>query len=222
MEKLYKIVAVYAVAAFFILTASSANALVLTFDTIPGTQTIYTSVAYEGYLFTSDHFHMFGWARRPSTDFSFNGTTTISYESGRGDAIEMSRLDGSAFSLWSLDVSEFYSSSFAALSDRPNAQVLDITGYYVDGHTTSLQLSLDSIFADGPGGVVDFQHFALPELFNEVNRVVFTGLQLNNQLGGVAFDNLEVVAVPEPSSLLLMAFGSGMMFLSRRKVKKIQ
>jgi hypothetical protein len=124
----------------------------------------------------------------------------------RGDPVFMQRVDGTTFTLLSLDVSEFY----AVLSpDRPNANLLEIRGNFLDGSSVSHQLLLDGVI-DGPDGLADFQHFALPSLFVDVISLEFVGLQWNGAVGGVAMDNLEIadrVSVPEPASLALFGIG---------------
>jgi PEP-CTERM motif len=200
-----------------LMATGNANAIILTFDSVPSTDTITTSVQFEDFNFTSAHFHTYGCGHMVYDLITFNGTTHLGYEAGRGSPITMARADGQAFSLLSLDASEFYA---VLVPDRPNANSLQITGYLEGGETVSHTLQLDGL-VDGPyGPLTDFQHFVLPDLFINVTSIAFTGLQLNGVLGGVAIDNLEVadrVSVPEPTTLALLGIGLISMGMSRRR-----
>jgi hypothetical protein len=189
----------------------NAHATLITFDSVTSTETIRTYLAIDGYEFSSDHFHTYGAS--PYYDgTAWNGTTHIGYEPGRGDAIEMRRLDGAAFSLLALDVSEFYN-----VPTRPNANILEITGSLFVGGTVSHQVLLDAIF-DGRWGLADFQSVQLPSVFTDVTSVLFTGLLFDGAPGGVALDNL-AVSVPEPGTLLLL--GAGLLMLGCLRVKRV-
>jgi hypothetical protein len=173
-----------------------AEAQVITFDEMaPRDATILGTVVCAdatGFRFFSDHFHLIGG--NFLTDFSSNGTSYIGYESGRGFPITMERVGGGTFALYSIDAAEFYSPSSP---DRPNAEMLTITGVQQGGGTVSYTLNLDGIH-DGPGGVPDFEHFVLPGTFVNLTSVVFTGLRAGNLAGGVGIDNIEYqAAAPE-------------------------
>ena len=174
-----------------------AEAQVVTFNEItPTSNPILGSIVCAtgtGFRFFSDHFHVIGNVYFPE-DYSSNGTTQIGYESGRGFPITMQRVGGGTFSLQSLDAAEFYS---VPVPDRPDAQMLTITGFQQGGGVVSYTVNLDGIY-DGPGGVIDFEHFVLPNTFVNLTSVVFTGLRVGNVSGGVAIDNIAYqLAAPE-------------------------
>lgn len=147
-----------------------------------------------GFRFSSDHFHLTGLAF--AQDYTHNGTTHIGYESGRGDPILMERVGGGTFSLLSLDVAEFYAVN---VPDRPDAQMIQIVGTQQGGGVVSHTFNLDGL-KDGPGGVVDFEHFVLPGTFVNLVSVEFTGLRTGGASGGIAVDNIQY-SLPQPETL---------------------
>ena len=179
------------VSAAFVLASASAGAQVVSFDSIPSSQTIYTSATVDGFVFTSGHFHLFG-----DGFFASNGTTHISYESGRGYPITMSLADGATFSLLSLDGAEAVTSSPA---DRPAAEVIGVRGTRQDGSTVTAELVLDLIHDGGSAGSAnDFQPFSLPGQFSNLTSVYFYGIRSDGRDGGIALDNL-VVTLATPT-----------------------
>lgn len=201
--------------AALILVAQSANAVVITFDSVPGSGTIHTTPQeFDGYVFCSDHYHLFD----DRSGGAASGSTWMGEEGGgRGGAITMSQADGGAFSLLSIDVSEFdpYTTDD---SDFPNARFFDILGIKFDGSSVLARFQLDGII-DGRFGLLDFESFTLGGLFTDLISVNFSGVSADGRAGGVAFDNLHVVptGVPEPGTLGLMGLGLIAVGLVRRK-----
>jgi hypothetical protein len=85
------------------------------------------------------------------------------------------------------------------------------------GSTVSASFALDHI-NDGSGPLVDFQTFVLPHSFSGLVSVTFNGS--GGFYDGPEFivndfslDNISVFAVPEPATLVLLAFALvGMLF----------
>ena len=110
--------------------------------------------------------------------------------------IDLARIDGQAFSLLSLDIGEL-------LIRRPDstAKLVTFTGTLSGGGTVVASFVPDGI-ADGPGGVADFESFALPATFRNLLNVKITAT------GGVGdsgfqMDNLKLERVPEPASVAI-------------------
>jgi hypothetical protein len=208
-------------AALAFLCGGAAQASILTFDDIPGTENIQTTLDYQGFSFTSGHMHFYGCGHIGYDDIAFNGTTKLGYEGDRGRPITMARQDGGTFSLLSLDVAEFFANNM--YPDKPNAEVLNISGTLLDGSLVSYDFFLDGI-NDGPfGTLADFQHLALPNLFTNVTSLLFTGLRLSGASGGISIDNLEIadsVSVPEPGTLGLMGISLLGVAAARRRRKQ--
>ena len=136
-------------------TVARAAANVMTFNSIASSEAILTSTTVDGFLFSSEHFHLFG-----DGYYASNGTTHMTYESGRGYPITMSRVDGGTFSLLGFDGAEAVTTS---PKDRPAAEAIAIDGFPSGGGTVHVELVLDGITDGGNRNTAnDFQGFSCP------------------------------------------------------------
>ena len=168
-------------------TVARAAANVMTFNSIASSEAILTSTTVDGFLFSSEHFHLFG-----DGYYASNGTTHMTYESGRGYPITMSRVDGGTFSLLGFDGAEAVTTS---PKDRPAAEAIAIDGFPSGGGTVHVELVLDGITDGGNRNTAnDFQGFSLPPSFTNLTSVRFTGIRYSDgRAGGIALDNLALV-----------------------------
>ena len=128
--------------------------------------------------------------------FPDNGTGYL--QAGLGDSLMFSFLNGSSFSLNSVDLAEF-----STLYNYP--ATIQFIGYRSDGSIVTANLTTDGII-DGTGPLADFETFSFGPEFNNLQRVEIPSY-------GWCFDNL-VVSVPEPSVSSLMLLG-GLLFYRR-------
>lgn len=202
-----------AIAALF--AAQASQAVTITFDSVAGSGTIYEgSLVFDGYQFSSEHFHLFG----DRNGLAASGSTWMGEEGGtRGGAITMTQVGGGAFSLLGLFAGEF--DPFASPAGFPNATYFDIVGTTTTGATVSAHLALDGI-VDGRFGLPDLQEFTLNNDFLNLVSVRFSGSLINGNPGGMSMDNIRVQPseVPEPATLAL--FGSGLGLLGIAAARK--
>ena len=163
---------------------TNADAMIMAFN-VPTSETIFTTAEVDGFLFTSEHFHLMG-----DGYFASNGTTYLSYESGRGRPITMSLVGGGTFALRGFDGAEAVTTS---PQDRPAAEAIRVVGYRADGSTVTAELWLDAVHDGGSAGSAnDFQPFTLSGAFSNLTSVVFTGIRTDGRDGGIALDNLDI------------------------------
>ena len=130
-----------------------------------------------------------GFGRRGDNGPSFfpdNGTDYL--QAGAGDTLMFSFLNGSAFSLNSVDLAEF-----STLYNYP--ATIQFTGYRLDGTVVNTYLTTDGI-VDGTGPLPDFETFSFGPEFSNLQRVEIPSYDW-------CLDNL-VVTIPEPSSRAML------------------
>lgn len=134
-----------------------------------------------------------------SPQCAYNGTFFL-FHRDFGDlnlrSIELSRSDGSSFTLRSFDAAEFQVGLNAA-------DVIEIIGYRADGSTVNERYLLDGL-NDGIGGETDFESFSLPADFKGLVSVSFFGLNTdgsNDVTRGFSLDNVQVLP-DDPKQLL--------------------
>jgi hypothetical protein len=181
-----------------VVTVSTANAAVVTFDPPPivGGQVVTTSYTESGVSFTGSYAYTSTTvAASPGGDFFASNSSTGFVQLLFGSSMTIAMADSSLFSLGSVDLAE-YSTVFVSPA------TITFTGYLSGGGTTSQTFTTDGVI-DGPAGLADFESF----VFN----ASFTGLaSLVADTTVFSMDNLEVnpasvSAVPVPAAAFMFA-----------------
>lgn len=190
--------------------AGQADAVVIDFESVPTGDclNIGTSLTTQGFTFTTPSSNFFTCDGTRSS-LASNGTTTLGSEAFPAQAT-MTQVGGGAFALLSLDLGELRTST------GPGNQVR-IDGVVFGGGSVSTLYSLDGI-NDGAGGLADFETFILQAGFGSLSEVTFTGLHPG---GGAPARFLvdNIVAVPEPSTMLLLGAGIVGLGVRRRRAR---
>ena len=206
--------------AALLLFAASARALVIDFEDVaqpPGANLLTGDVVSRGFLFdvSTNHSHLVN-----DNFVSFNGTTWLGLDDficdncPPGDSvITLTAVSGGAFSLNSLEISEFF-------PPPPNGVQVLVTGNVAGGGTVTRTIVLDEI-ADEGGPLNDFQTEVFDASWSDLTSVIFDAIT-----GGgdrwYALDNIQVNAVtriPEPATFGLFAIGLAGFGLRRRKAR---
>ena len=164
-------------------TASVSQASTITFNGVPSSgNPILTTLTTDGFDFNGDHFHT---VDNTAGVLVSNGTIYLASESESdlGRPFTMTRSGGGTFSLAQFDGAETFFAS-------PTWALITVNGIQQGGGLLSATFTLDGI-ADGlPGGVADFQTFALG--WTNLTSVTFDGRLVTGARGGFSIDNLLV------------------------------
>lgn len=133
-----------------------------------------------------------------------NGTRTLLAAGSAfslSDVVTMSRNGGGTFMLTGLDAGEMFSRVL-----QYSATQVNYVGTLAGTTVLSGALNLDGV-NDGPGGLSDFQTFAINGIL--VDTIVFSGAGDTGGNNGFSLDNLSVTdaVVPEPGSFALLGLG---------------
>ncbi|MBZ2208199.1 PEP-CTERM sorting domain-containing protein [Massilia soli] len=214
--------------------AFSAHGALIDFEDV-AEGTVSTSIVSNGFKFVANYggaIYVTGGSSCAPPCAS-NGTRTLLAAGpllGYADRITVSRASGGEFRLTSVDAAELFSAPFLA----DGAVQISYQGFTSGALVTTGSLVLDQL-VDGPGGIPDFQTFALPGMV--VDTFVFTGLGSFTGNNGFTLDNFvvdlvggpgpdpdpdpdpdpEPGEVPEPGSLALGALGIAGMLAARRR-----
>jgi len=188
--------------------AGQADAVSIDFESVPTGDclNVGTLLVTQGFTFTTSSSNLFTCDGTRSS-LASNGTTTLGSEAFPAQ-ITMTQNGGGEFALLSLDLGELRTLT------GPGNQVF-VEAVVFGGGSISILYSLDNI-NDGAGGLADFETFLLPAGFDSLSEVTFTGLHMD---GGpearFLVDN--IVATPEPSTMLMLCAGlAGLGLRSRR------
>lgn len=188
------------VAALILLGALPARALLIDFEEFgvaAGGNVQGADRVSQGFLLESGHNHLIN--NQPGVT-AWNDSTWL----GNVGKLTLSRTDGGLFSLLSLQAAEFSSSFFPT----PQGTQISVVGYQSGGVTLTQLISLDDV-ADGSGPGVDFQTVVFGSGWTDLESVVFDPVGTTAVF--FALDDLALVVTPEPTTLLLMMCGLGIL-----------
>lgn len=207
---------------FFILTNSKfAYGETITFSDVvnpnPGSNASFKTLEVDNFIFNAQGiFGVVGLVFEPKTCFDFCVPGDLPYlgAGGSGSTIYIKNADNALFSIASIDASKQLGGKN---DDVFNSPQLIIRGLKSDNTQISTTFNLGS----------NFQTFLLPEIFNNLQSVTFSGVIRKNFDDNLAIDNIviSVAPIPEPNFILgLLALGSLSpgLALKRRVKQKIK
>ena len=187
---------------FLLMHAAIVNGAVITFEPPPcnicelGLSNYFES----GVLFLGSYSH-YGMQMPNSTSNGSSGAVRMPALPGNRS---IQFVDGSAFSLLSVDLGEFMvSASFTA-------SPITFVGTRTDSTRVSQTFTVDGL-ADGPGGSNDFETFYFTDEFTNLQNVAVQGTSFS-------MDNLNISSVPIPPAAWLFLTGMvALIGISQRK-----
>ena len=198
--------------AFLLCGNSTAQAEVITFDTVPAggaNTTVFGTISADGFVFTSPHAHVLNSPSTCAGGCADNGTPWIG---GDTTLISMRLSEPGVFSISALDAAE----AFTELN-RPTGLV--VNGIQSDGRTLTALFGFDGI-NDSLGGQQDFQTFTFTNDWTRLVRLSFT----TTESRWFGLDNLVVTGpaapIPEPATMLLAGIGIAGALLRRRRIQR--
>lgn len=163
------------------------------------------SVTSGGFRFVSeeDHLHI------GSEQFwAYNGSTVLT---AHYDVI-FARTDSSLFSLASLDLAGFPTSSEGTIQ---------VIGTFADSSTISTTFTLDGV-VDGSAGRIDFETFSLGVDWVNLASARIVNTDPNANQGLFSVDNINIIPVPEPQTYAMLLAGLGLLgFMVRSRKETI-
>ena len=188
---------------FLLMSTAIANGAVITFEPPPcdTCESGLSSYFESGVLFLGSYSH-YGMQMPNSTTNDSGGAVRMPALPGNRS---IQFVDGSAFSLLSVDLAEYMVvSSFSA-------SPITFVGTRTDSTRVSQSFTVDGL-ADGPGGTIDdFERFYFTDEFTNLQNVVVQGTSFS-------MDNLNISSVPIPPAAWLFLTGMvALIGISKRK-----
>ncbi|MDZ8224989.1 hypothetical protein [Nostoc sp. ChiVER01] len=205
---------------FFILTNSKfAYGETITFNDVvnpnPGRNASFKTLKVDNFIFDAQGaFGVVDLVFEPKNCDCVPGDSPYLAAGGSGRTISIRNADNALFSIPSIDASKIV--GFGSNNDITSPQIV-IRGLKNDNSQVSTFFNLEN----------KFQTFLLPEIFNNLQSVTFSGVIRKNFDDNLAIDNivLSVASIPEPTSTAsLLAIGTleALLTLKRGLKQKIK